>query len=289
MSTKKILMSFLLCLMAGYSFGQDFCMYVQGEKVCYEISPISFLITSTTLDAATIEHELQNTIAGNVKSVNDFGGGGIFYVEMDNSTREKILELRRQWDGREDVIYTSPVILDGRGKNLCGYMNEVIVMLKSNDDYPVLEKLVEEYQIIDIQLEPLLSSQTYVLTLAHNAEKDAMQTSLELYETGLFEYAQPNFMYLWLMENGNAYYPDNDIPFAVYPNPANDVLYVEMTDESASKISIYSLQGAKVLQAVMMAHKAQIDISLLPNGIYFLHLYDPTTGKQGIKKIVIKH
>jgi hypothetical protein len=118
-----------------------------------------------------------------------------------------------------------------------------------------------------------------------------MQTALELYETGLFAHTQPDLTYFSPNQigNSNAYYPDENIPLTVYPNPADDILQVDIAENSACKISIYSLQGAKMLQTVTIGSKTQIDVSALPDGIYFLQIYSLSNSKRGMKKIVIKH
>jgi hypothetical protein len=286
---KKILIACLFCLIAVLSFGQEYCYNAQGEKVCPEISETNFGIYSVKLNKTDIQNALQNTVAGNVKTIDDFGGSGLFDVEMDNSNREKIVELVRQWNAREDVIFASPIILDSRGEKLAVITNEVIAMLKSNDDFSSLQKLAEDYQIIDIQLEPLSSSRTYILTLAHNAAKNAMETAIELYHTGLFEYTEANRIFAWTLSNNNPYYPGENIPFTVYPNPVNDILQVETTDNAAFEMAIYSLQGAKMLQTVTTGNKTSIDVSNLSDGIYFLQIYNLSNSKRGMKKIVIKH
>lgn len=65
----------------------------------------------------------------------------------------------------------------------------------------------------------------------------------------------------------------NDIAIQLYPNPANDVLNIEMTNEVKS-IEIYNIQGQKVKSA----NKNQINVSDLANGMYMIKIEDSENG-----------
>jgi len=59
--------------------------------------------------------------------------------------------------------------------------------------------------------------------------------------------------------------------FMVYPNPVNDKLTIE-AQESIDKLEIYNLMGALVYSQNDCSNKAEIAVSELPTGIYFLRL-----------------
>jgi Secretion system C-terminal sorting domain len=68
------------------------------------------------------------------------------------------------------------------------------------------------------------------------------------------------------------------------PNPTNSILNIE-TDTDFDKIQVTNLNG----QVVLKENKtAQITLSNLPNGIYFMQLYSENVLK-GVKKFVINH
>jgi hypothetical protein len=68
----------------------------------------------------------------------------------------------------------------------------------------------------------------------------------------------------------------------VYPNPANATLSI-ITDVAYTKVKIVNAIGQ--LQFEKMSVKA-IDISGLPNGIYFIQLYDAKQRMLKTKKFV---
>lgn len=58
-----------------------------------------------------------------------------------------------------------------------------------------------------------------------------------------------------------------------YPNPATTHLYIDAEDnESLQKILIYTLQGQQIKTFTTSTNTAQIDISTLPTGIYYLQI-----------------
>ena len=95
-------------------------------------------------------------------------------------------------------------------------------------------------------------------------------------------------------------------PSAVaYPNPASTLLTVEVLDDfdredlssEASRsssalnfeIRLYDNKGYLVRQIVTKDRTTQINISDLPNGNYFLHIYEDGNDKPDIHQIIIAH
>ena len=74
---------------------------------------------------------------------------------------------------------------------------------------------------------------------------------------------------------------------SIYPNPAQDVLFIELSGKvENTDIEIYSVGGQKLVKSVFNANNYQLDVSELPQGMYLMHI---TRGeKAGIKRIVIK-
>ena len=67
----------------------------------------------------------------------------------------------------------------------------------------------------------------------------------------------------------NSNFNTNNLKFSLYPNPASDILNIEMDSELKS-VEIYSLQGQKVL----LATSKDVNISNLPSGIYMIRVQD---------------
>ena len=70
----------------------------------------------------------------------------------------------------------------------------------------------------------------------------------------------------------------NKSDFDVYPNPTNDVLFVETCHGASlqSEYRITNLMGQTMLIGEITSETQQIDISTLPNGLYLLQIDDKT-------------
>ena len=93
-------------------------------------------------------------------------------------------------------------------------------------------------------------------------------------------------------------------PFIFYPNPVNDILFIDVDQQvmqdnylAAGKsagnfsceIRLYNTTGVPALQTISGSSSIQLNVSNLPSGIYFMHLFDGVSTDPEIKQIVIKH
>lgn len=74
----------------------------------------------------------------------------------------------------------------------------------------------------------------------------------------------------------------------VYPNPAVDVLNVEITNANfkQSEVSIFSVSGVEVMNNNMMGNKKSLDIQKLSSGVYFVRVSNMETGFVNTVKFV---
>lgn len=75
--------------------------------------------------------------------------------------------------------------------------------------------------------------------------------------------------------------------FSIYPNPANDLLNIEQSFSADDKpvLNIVDVLGKVVLKKELSARKSGIDISELPQGIYFVQVMNNQTTSHTIKLI----
>lgn len=72
----------------------------------------------------------------------------------------------------------------------------------------------------------------------------------------------------------------------IYPNPANNILYVELIGSTMIRVDIVDLSGKTVLQANSTGDKLSTNISSLYTGIYIVHLTDGL-GNTANRKLLI--
>ncbi len=68
--------------------------------------------------------------------------------------------------------------------------------------------------------------------------------------------------------------------FKLYPNPCDAVLTLDFSETVSSRdvrLELFSLQGERVLSSVVQAYsqtkRCELDVSAVPNGVYYAHLY----------------
>ena len=72
--------------------------------------------------------------------------------------------------------------------------------------------------------------------------------------------------------------------FQIFPNPSTGIFTIEQAKGTAVKIC--DVLGKEIATASIISNKQQIDISSLPNGIYFVSIIDPQTLVKSVKKII---
>ena len=70
----------------------------------------------------------------------------------------------------------------------------------------------------------------------------------------------------------------------VFPNPARDI--VSVTNSKGCEMVIYDVYGSARFTMTSQSDKEQVDISNLPNGVYFIGITDPFTKERTTRKIV---
>jgi hypothetical protein len=85
---------------------------------------------------------------------------------------------------------------------------------------------------------------------------------------------------------GDRLLPDGTDEFVIYPNPANDVLFISSEEGEEADVYIYSTSGQMVLHTMLKSGNETIDISKLDKGLYLINIQadDEVFTKKIIKK-----
>jgi len=82
--------------------------------------------------------------------------------------------------------------------------------------------------------------------------------------------------------------PDSD-RFTFYPNPASDVVNFHNAYESNYSVVLYNQLGAELRTIKSNGADCKVDISDLPNGVYYARLQSANRKTTTVKKIVVSH
>ena len=98
--------------------------------------------------------------------------------------------------------------------------------------------------------------------------------------------------------------------YVAYPNPASNTLNIEIDREAIAQakameqtttgakrlntdpvydIRLYDGQGKLLRNAKARDGKIEFNVSNLPNGIYYLHIYDGVSDKPDMRQIIVEH
>jgi PKD repeat protein len=86
-------------------------------------------------------------------------------------------------------------------------------------------------------------------------------------------------------EIGNRFIPEGDDEFTIYPNPANDVLFITSEEQENADVYIYNTSGQLVMQTLLKSGNERIDISKLEKGLYLINIQ---SGDEVFTKKIIK-
>jgi len=78
--------------------------------------------------------------------------------------------------------------------------------------------------------------------------------------------------------------PINTGSFTMYPNPARDIISLNVSDETAKKIAVYNSNGKLVLQS---DYTQTLDVSELSSGVYFVRISTENNHRL-VKKLIKK-
>ena len=73
--------------------------------------------------------------------------------------------------------------------------------------------------------------------------------------------------------------------FHVYPNPVNQILYIEYNNQQLFNAGLYGLLGRLIVEKKGLNGFNSIEMSVYPAGIYLLKIQDLETQKVGVQKI----
>mgnify|MGYP003417877099 FL=1 len=118
-------------------------------------------------------------------------------ISSDKTKHLQYATLNKRFDPElykiDGIVYHSPFYIVGDATEAYGVSNLFYVKLKSRDDFDKLEELAKEYKVEilgDNKLLPLW----FTLLCDKESAGDAIDMANAFYESGLFEYAEPDIM-----------------------------------------------------------------------------------------------
>jgi hypothetical protein len=153
-----------------------------------------------------------------------------------------------------------------------------------------IEFYLADFRFADNSQDFILDEWTYVdLTSLGNA--DSLSFSLSSTDVGQFGMNTPAYFCYDDFTTKDAVVTGvkaiETYGFSAFPNPTNDILRVRNRDNLNSTLLLYNQLGQIVYTSNITAAEQRIDLSMLPAGIYQLHLQ--LEDGTGLQKTILKH
>ncbi|MBX2875036.1 MAG: S8 family serine peptidase, partial [Saprospiraceae bacterium] len=117
----------------------------------------------------------------------------ITVIELTDIIEEKdILTLLKRLNALDEVLYANYFLLH-EDETLHGIMDEIIVKIEKEEDLGPMRFLIEKYATEIVKENKFVPLQ-YHLKVDQAFELNALQVANALFETGFFEFAEPNFL-----------------------------------------------------------------------------------------------
>lgn len=191
---RSILQITLVFLMSYYSFGQEYYFY-EGRRInlTQRYDKIAIILNKTSLTKNTIEQTLKTQI----NSFSDLKEltGNLYLINFSNQVSEAEIDQRiiALQTLNELVKFATPVYFGESRKVTQIPTDEFIVSLKDLKDKSILDQLNNQYKI-EI-LSNINEEKTFILKSKNGVKLNALQLSEIYFQTGYFEYCEPNFGY----------------------------------------------------------------------------------------------
>lgn len=100
---KKIIYILLLNFGVISAIGQDFYMYVNGQKHYYELATKKILVKSTLLDTVEIKKSIQVNTTDKIRKIHKLTKE-LSMIDLSNVDKETTLELLKKYNSNDDII-----------------------------------------------------------------------------------------------------------------------------------------------------------------------------------------
>lgn len=203
---KSIVLLYMLIFMAIYGLAQNgnskYYYYYKTEKQYLELNT-DFVFVSVIGNEDTQNNELFKVGEGILKkeglsakmkqklnTSDDFYWAEIKFGENTNNViyNEKVKALRQN----KNIQSISPYFKSANSKKI-GLTNFFYVKLKATADIMLMEQYAKQANCIIVKQDDFMPL-WYVLSCTKSSDKNAMELANQFFESGLFQYAEPDLM-----------------------------------------------------------------------------------------------
>lgn len=202
-----VLIGLLLnCLPA---LSQDYSYYYQGKKVFYKTSTSKMLVRFK--DNSNSEERRAAITSQNIfQSFREVSSvSGLYILDIDNkfSTAAEFESKITNFKNNSNISYSSPFLINSEGREIGSLTDEFVVKLKESSNFSQLELLANKYKVTIVK-QYEFDQFTFFLSSGAVADKNVMELSKIFFESGIFDFAEPNFLIFNAQGTDDTFYND---------------------------------------------------------------------------------
>lgn len=142
----------------------------------------------------------------------------VYILDLQNITQvSEVKSLVGNLNANPEIEFAYPFVSWKQGKVLQAPYNQILLGLKQVSDLPLLTDQLAKLNL-QIVKQNAFNPKLYHLALTETSPGDVYDMANRLYETGLFAFAEPDFIKLNMIESA-------PMPMVAPPPPPNDPLY----------------------------------------------------------------
>ena len=198
----------LMLLLPTFSaFSQNYSYYIDGKLADYTVSGEMMIVELKDGSTANTNNWQETVLMRNgVLSIDQIQTmTGVFLLKIDDESIESIEAKISEFTKEKEVSYATPFLINAEGNVIGALTNEFIVKLKQTTTLEQLKQFSRQYQIDKLR-QYEFNELTFFLSAPHNSDFNSMEFSKFFYESGLFEYAEPNFMIFSVQGTTDTFY-----------------------------------------------------------------------------------
>lgn len=192
--------SALSVLIASSASAQTYYSYYKDQKRYFDVSLKKSLVTIKGGQAARFKASVPE-----ISKLDHLLGDTLFLAEWNGVASKAALQSLSGNVEKQHSVKVSPVLTNDKGKEFGGLTNQFIVKLKPETKVAELAALVKKTGTSiakHYEYDPL----TYFIACRNSPERNALTLANEFYESGLFEFAEPDFLLFVTKTTADPYY-----------------------------------------------------------------------------------
>ena len=176
----------------GEDHSSTYYYYYEGERIFLQQITDKILLKFAP-DASKEQLQILIGSDASLKSTSDtyLEGGSLRIAVLESKDGKQIPSATIEFFKAKPEVLSAEYLYQYNGGKLQGIMNEFVVKLKESTSYDQLKKLAEQNNCIVGEENQFVKNQ-YLLYVSKLSDLNAMQMSNLFYETGLFEFSEPN-------------------------------------------------------------------------------------------------